>query len=188
MFEQKSPIQSYKCFNMKYKSSPKDSTNFGEVTSSSFEHVNADQLYVNHNVDNDQRHQISHFNSKLKEAMMRPLPKVPDNKVRLAVKYYFYYLRVISRGNSSINHILQDIIAKILAKLLKNISILSFTSITSIILTKKCNLIFIDILMRNNSVSTHSPGYYSITHELRTSEMFGKISYKNSKHFFSNQR
>lgn len=82
MFEQKSPIQSYKCFNMKYKSSPKDSTNFGEVTSSSFEHVNADQLYVNHGVDNDQRHQISHFNSKLKDAMMRPLPKVPDNKVR----------------------------------------------------------------------------------------------------------
>lgn len=87
IFEEKSPIQSYKCFNMKLK----NNCNNHEL-SSSFEHVSG--LYENHLVANHNpavRNAVNdQLNHKYREAMMRPLPQVPDQ-----VSYLFFALSYI---------------------------------------------------------------------------------------------
>ena len=95
---EKSPIPStYKCFDMKAVNknpSGKNNFNFGEMTSSSFEHVNVMELYENHCSSGSDIHRNSNMNDlqnlRLREAMIRPLPQVPkvverqENKVRNA--------------------------------------------------------------------------------------------------------
>lgn len=95
---EKSPIPStYKCFDMKAVNknpSGKNNFNFGEMTSSSFEHVNVMELYENHCISGTDIHRNSNTNDlqnlKLQEAMMRPSPLVSktveqqENKVKIA--------------------------------------------------------------------------------------------------------
>jgi hypothetical protein len=84
--EEKSPLQSYKCFSMKYSKSPSGNVNnngsnqiskFGELTSSSFEHVNVTGLYDNRYSESDIRNEDYVQSLRLAAAKMRPLPQVP---------------------------------------------------------------------------------------------------------------
>jgi hypothetical protein len=58
VYEDKSPLQSYKCFSMKYSKNPSGRGNeskFGEMTSSSFEHVNVSGVYDESEVEKVER-------------------------------------------------------------------------------------------------------------------------------------
>ena len=103
---EKSPIPStYKCFDMKAVNknpSGKSSLNFGEMTSSSFEHVNVMELYENHCISGTDIHKYSNMNDspnlKLRDAMLRPLPLVSKNaeqhetKVKSVLFFHFVIL------------------------------------------------------------------------------------------------
>lgn len=95
---EKSPIPStYKCFDMKAvnknPSGKNNNYNFNEMTSSSFEHVNAMELYENHCISGTDIHRNSTTNHvqnlRLREAMMRPLPQVRKNVERQENKVIF---------------------------------------------------------------------------------------------------
>lgn len=80
--EEKSPLQSVKCFSMKYSKNPSGkfdkSTKFGEITSSSFEHVNVTGLYDNNRYsESDIRNEDYVQSLRIAAAKMRPLPQVP---------------------------------------------------------------------------------------------------------------
>lgn len=108
---EKSPIPStYKCFDMKAVNknpSSKSSFNFGEMTSSSFEHVNVMELYENHCISGSDIHKNSNQNDlsnlKLREAMSRPLPLAPknverqENKVKSFFLFYIIVFLFVSR-------------------------------------------------------------------------------------------
>lgn len=101
---EKSPIpQTYKCFDIKRinkNPSGKNNLNFGEMTSSSFEHVNVIELYENHCISGTDIHRNSNVNDllnlRLREAMVKPLLLEPkkverqENKVRQ--KLFFFDL------------------------------------------------------------------------------------------------
>lgn len=76
-----SPLQSYKCFSMKYSKSPagqSDGTKFGDMTSSSFEHVNVTGLYEHRYSENDLRNNDDYVQSlRMAAEKMRPLPQLP---------------------------------------------------------------------------------------------------------------
>lgn len=88
IFEGKSPVQSYKCFNMKLK----NNCNNHEL-SSSFEHVSG--LYENHLVVNSNpavRNAVNEqLNQKYREAMMRPLPQVPPEQFEMVSRFLIYF-------------------------------------------------------------------------------------------------
>jgi hypothetical protein len=92
--QEKSPsLQSYKCFSMKYSKHPSgkggEMTKFGEMTSSSFEHVNVTGLYDNRFSENDIRNEDYVQSLRIAAAKMRPLPQVP-----LGSKQQINYLQV----------------------------------------------------------------------------------------------
>lgn len=77
--EEKSPLQSYKCFSMKYSRHPsgRSETKFGEMTSSSFEHVNVTGLHENRFSETDLRNDDYVQSLRIAAARMRPLPQAP---------------------------------------------------------------------------------------------------------------
>lgn len=80
--EEKSPLQSYKCFSMKYSRDPSGKsgtmTKFGEMTSSSFEHVNVTGLYENRLSGGDIKTDDDYVQRlRMAAAKMRPLPQAP---------------------------------------------------------------------------------------------------------------
>jgi hypothetical protein len=78
--EEKSPLQAYKCFSMKYSKNPSgrsSETKFGEMTSSSFEHVNVTGLYDNRFSESDLRNDDYVQSLRMAAAKMRPLPPAP---------------------------------------------------------------------------------------------------------------
>lgn len=78
--EDKSPLQTYKCFSMKYSKNPSgrnNDTKFGEMTSSSFEHVNVTGLYDNRFSETDLRNDDYVNSLRMAAAKMRPLPQAP---------------------------------------------------------------------------------------------------------------
>lgn len=87
VYEDKSPLQSYKCFSMKYSKNPSgrcNETKFGEMTSSSFEHVNVTGLYDNRFSESDLRNDDDYVQSlRMAAAKMRPLPLAPTSGNKL---------------------------------------------------------------------------------------------------------
>ena len=76
--DDKSPLQTHKCFSMKYSKNPSgNETKFGEMTSSSFEHVNVTGLYENRFSENDLRSDDYVHSLRMAAAKMRPLPQAP---------------------------------------------------------------------------------------------------------------
>lgn len=80
--EEKSPLNTYKCFSMKYSKNPSgklenEISKFGEFTSSSFEHVNVTGLYDNQFTESDIRNEDYVQSLRIAAAKMRPLPQVP---------------------------------------------------------------------------------------------------------------
>lgn len=79
--EEKSPLNTYKCFSMKYSKNPSGNimevSKFGDFTSSSFEHVNVTGLYDNRYSESDIRNEDYVQSLRLAAAKMRPLPQVP---------------------------------------------------------------------------------------------------------------
>lgn len=84
VYEDKSPLQTYKCFSMKYSKNPSGhDTKFGEMTSSSFEHVNVTGLYDNRFSENDLRNDDYVQSLRMAAAKMRPLPPAPNSPNKL---------------------------------------------------------------------------------------------------------
>lgn len=84
VYEDKSPLQSYKCFSMKYSKNPSgNETKFGEMTSSSFEHVNVTGLYDNRFSESDLRNDDYVQSLRIAAAKMRPLPQAPTSATSL---------------------------------------------------------------------------------------------------------
>lgn len=80
--EDKSPMQTYKCFSMKYSKNPSgrnSETKFGEMTSSSFEHVNITGLHDNRFSESDLRNDDYVQSLRIAAARMRPLPQAPKS-------------------------------------------------------------------------------------------------------------
>lgn len=78
--DDKSPLQAHKCFSMKYSRNSSgivNETKFGEMTSSSFEHVNVMGLYDNRFSENDLRNEDYVQSLRIAAAKMRPLPQAP---------------------------------------------------------------------------------------------------------------
>ena len=75
--EEKSPLQAHKCFSMKYSRNPSGETKFGEMTSSSFEHVNVMGLYDNRFSESDLRDDDYVQSLRMTAARMRPSPRAP---------------------------------------------------------------------------------------------------------------
>ena len=82
VYEDKSPLQTHKCFSMKYSKNPSgrnSDTKFGEMTSSSFEHVNVAGLYDNRFSESDLRNDDYVQSLRIAAAKMRPLPQAPTS-------------------------------------------------------------------------------------------------------------
>lgn len=80
--EEKSPVNTYKCFSMTYSKDPSGKLEkFGEFTSSSFEHVNVTELY-----ESDIRNEDYVQSLRLAAAKMRPLPQVPAMNKQIGVQ------------------------------------------------------------------------------------------------------
>lgn len=79
--EDKSPLQTHKCFSMKYSRNPSgrsQESKFGEMTSSSFEHVNVTGLHESRFSESDLRNDDDYVQSlRMAAAKMRPLPQAP---------------------------------------------------------------------------------------------------------------
>lgn len=79
--EDQSPLQTYKCFSMKYSRNPSGRSNdskSGEMTSSSFEHINVTGLHENRFSESDLRNDDDYVQSlRMAAAKMRPLPSAP---------------------------------------------------------------------------------------------------------------
>ncbi|KAG5672124.1 hypothetical protein PVAND_002279 [Polypedilum vanderplanki] len=96
--EEKSPLHTYKCFSMKYSKNPSgksfnETSKFGELTSSSFEHVNVTGLYDNRYSENDIRNEDYVQSLRIAAAKMRPLPQVPMMNKQQFLQYQF--LRIV---------------------------------------------------------------------------------------------
>lgn len=82
--EDKSPMQTHKCFSMKYSKNPSGKSNeikFGEMTSSSFEHVNVTGLYDNRFSESDLRNDDYVQSLRMAAAKLRPLPQAPTSAI-----------------------------------------------------------------------------------------------------------